>query len=93
LDIRFPIYVRAKDCGDIKTYNSVCDLQSDVEKTDVENEEYEAWDTNGMSVRLEVQNPVWLRTTPVPSAILDRSHCWSASPILRAGVESMFRKV
>lgn len=50
MQIHFPLFVRAKDCGEIKKINSVYDLQREVEQIDVENGEYEAWDTEGLPV-------------------------------------------
>lgn len=61
LEIRFPLFVRAKDTGEIYKFLSIRELQLELEKIDVENEEYEAWDRNGVPVKLEVQPPVWLR--------------------------------
>jgi hypothetical protein len=51
----FPIFVRAKDCGDVRRYESVMDMQQHLEQIDVEHEEYEAWDAKGGPLVLSVQ--------------------------------------
>ncbi len=61
MDFRFPIFVRTKDCGDVTEFSAVADMQREFERIDVENEEYEAWDANGVPLSLSVQEPVWLR--------------------------------
>jgi hypothetical protein len=63
MDIQFPIFIRAKDSGYFQTFHSVYELQSELEKIDIKNEEYEAWDRSGVPVKLDVQEPVWLRAT------------------------------
>jgi len=61
-DFQFPVFVRLKDCGDVRRYNSVADMQRDFEQIDVENEEYDAWDARATPLKLSVQKPsVWLR--------------------------------
>lgn len=65
MEINFPLFVRAKDCGEIAKFNSIRELQAQVEKIDIENREYEAWDKNGLAVELKVQEPaVWLALEP-----------------------------
>lgn len=73
-EIQFPIFVRAKDCGDVTKYSSVHDLQIDLEQIDVENDEYEAWDANGLRLSLGIQKPLWLNVglrdnVPVPTEL------------------------
>jgi hypothetical protein len=64
-DFQFPVYVRLKDCGEVRSYRSVADMQYDFEEIDVENGEYEAWDAKGTPVKPSVQNPaLWLRLDP-----------------------------
>jgi 4'-phosphopantetheinyl transferase EntD len=60
MQISFPLFVRAKDSGEIVSVNSIYDLQRHVERIDVENSEYEAWDTVGIPVAISSQEPVWL---------------------------------
>ncbi len=62
--MHYPLFVRAKDCGEIAKYNSVHELQLQVEKIDIENEEYEAWDKDGLPIELKLQEPVWIRLEP-----------------------------
>jgi hypothetical protein len=56
----FPILILAKDCGDILKFDSIQEMQHRLEKIDVENDEYDAWDRNGMPLKLTVQQPEWL---------------------------------
>lgn len=67
MGISFPVFVRMKDCGDVKKYSSIAAMQNDVEKIDIENEEYEAWDADGVPLSLSVQQPVWLGVEPQSS--------------------------
>jgi hypothetical protein len=60
-EIQFPIFVRARDCGDVAKYSSVHELQYDLEQIDVENDEYEAWEANGFRISLGIQKPLWLK--------------------------------
>jgi hypothetical protein len=50
----FPIYLLAKDCGDVERYSSPEELQQQLEAIDVENDEYDAWDSTGGVVKLSV---------------------------------------
>ncbi|HYL92532.1 MAG TPA: hypothetical protein VEW69_05180 [Alphaproteobacteria bacterium] len=60
MEFEFPVFVLAKDCGDVRKYSSVHEMQCYFEKIDVENDEYEAWDANGMRLSLSIQTPLWL---------------------------------
>jgi len=62
--MNFPVFVLAKDCGEVSRFNSVEELQRQLEEIDVENDEYAAWDRTGTSLKLSVQKPVWLRIEP-----------------------------
>src|SRR5260221_2482031 len=57
---KYPLFVRAKDSGELASFNSVYELQTHVEKIDIENREYEAWDSDGFRLALSLQAPVWL---------------------------------
>jgi len=61
MELKFPVLVREKDCGDVRKYSSILEMQYHFEKIDVENDEYEAWDANGVPLSLSVQEPMWLR--------------------------------
>ena len=63
-EIIFPLFVRAKDSGEIASFNSVRELQFQLERIDVENQEYEVWDRHGHLVDLEVTEPLWLKAEP-----------------------------
>lgn len=57
----FPLILLEKDSGDLMVFESIYDLQSHVEKIDLENEEYAAWDASGRPVDLRpMQKQVWI---------------------------------
>ena len=60
MNVRFPVFVREKDSGDVFKSGSMRELQQNVERIDIENSEYDAWDAEGRPLRLGVQEPVWL---------------------------------
>jgi hypothetical protein len=64
----FPILVLEKDSGDILKFESITQMQRNLERIDIENDEYAAWDANGQSVRLLVQEPTWLKVVPAPES-------------------------
>jgi len=63
---KFPLRVRAKDSGEVFHFASVYDIQYQFEKIDIENEEYEAWDSDGKLVEMRVQKPVWISVEVKP---------------------------
>jgi hypothetical protein len=68
METSFPILVLEKDSGDILKFDSVAQMQRNLERIDVENDEYAAWDADGKSVRLLVQEPTWLKVVPAPES-------------------------
>ncbi len=68
MEILFPVFVRAKDDGEVSRFGSVEAMQRELEAIDVENREYEAWDRTGLPLDLKVQNPLWLKLEPPPRA-------------------------
>lgn len=60
---KFPVFVRARDSGEIHSFASAVEMRGEFEKTDVENNEYEAWDADGRRLLLSVSAPdrEWLR--------------------------------
>jgi len=65
---QLPVFVRLKDCGYVVRYDSVAKMQSDFERIDVENEEYEAWDAVGTRLKMSVQTSSdWLRIESLPN--------------------------
>ena len=68
MGIVFPLFVRTKDSGEIAKFESLDEMQRELEAIDVENAEYEAWDRNGMPLNLAVQRPIWLKCEPSSSA-------------------------
>src|SRR6476660_9457295 len=61
MSVVFPIFVREKDSGRLFICESVYKLQYHVERIDLENNEYDAWDSKGVLVKMSVQEPVWVR--------------------------------
>src|ERR1700676_15748 len=61
MEITFPVLVLEKDSGDILKFESVAQMQRHLERIDVENDEYAAWDANGQPVSLLVREPAWLK--------------------------------
>lgn len=61
--ISFPLFILAKDSGEIGSYSSLASIQRHLEAIDVENEEYEAWDADGLSLSLTVgpTKSAWLQ--------------------------------
>jgi hypothetical protein len=65
MEIKFPLFVRAKDSGEIAKFDSIHALQGRVEEIDIENGEYQAWDKDGLPVELKLQKPaVWIALEP-----------------------------
>jgi hypothetical protein len=62
-DVCFPVFVLAKDCGEVTEYSSLMAMQGYMEAVDIEGKEYDAWDGRGYVVRLTVATPksTWLR--------------------------------
>ena len=57
--------VLLKDCGEVRRFKSVLDMQFHFEQVDVENVEYEAWDAMATPLNLSVQKGAeWLRVEP-----------------------------
>jgi hypothetical protein len=60
-----PVLVLLKDCGEVRRFKSVLDMQFHFEQVDVENVEYEAWDAMATPLNLSVQKGAeWLRVEP-----------------------------
>ena len=64
MESTFPVLVLEKDSGDFLKFGSVAEMQGYLERIDVENDEYAAWDANGCRVSLLVQEPAWLKVVP-----------------------------
>jgi len=61
----FPVFVKLRDCGDVRSYHSVAEMQRNFEEIDVENGEYEAWDAKATPLKLSVQKQAaWLVVEP-----------------------------
>jgi len=81
-DVCFPVYVLAKDCGEVTEYASRTTMQGYMEAVDVEGDEYEAWDAGEYVVRLSVATPrsAWLRVSRMSAQISEQE-----LPELKAG--------
>lgn len=69
INVQFPIFILAKDCGEVTCFESIQELQRQLEEIDVQNEEYLAWDKVGNSVKLSVQKPLWLKLERVEDSL------------------------
>lgn len=69
MSVNFPVFLLAKDCGEVSCFNSIEEMQHQLEEIDVENDEYTAWDRTGAPLALSVQKPVWLRIEPESSKL------------------------
>jgi hypothetical protein len=58
--MNFPVFVLAKDCGEVLRFKSIEEMQHELEEIDIENGEYTAWDRTGTPLKLSVQKPIWL---------------------------------
>jgi hypothetical protein len=58
--MNFPVFVLAKDCGEVLRFNSIEEMQHELEEIDIENGEYTAWDRAGTPLKPSVQKPIWL---------------------------------
>lgn len=56
-EVLFPVFVLARDCGEVTEYPSLMAMQYHMEAVDVENDEYDVWDAQGNGVRLAVRSP------------------------------------
>jgi hypothetical protein len=64
MTVAFPVLVLEKDSGDVMRFDSLAEMQSYLERIDVENGEYLAWVASGHSVKMTVQEPFWLKLEP-----------------------------
>jgi len=73
-DVCFPVFVLARDCGEVTEYSSLTAMQGYMEAVDVEGNEYDAWDGEGFVVRLTVSTPrsAWLRVGRADSRLLEQ---------------------
>lgn len=61
MSVAFPLLVLEKDSGDMMRFDSVGEMQKYMERIDVENEEYRAWDSVSRPIRMTVEEPLWLK--------------------------------
>jgi hypothetical protein len=68
--LQFPVYVLLKDCGDVKEFLSIDELHW-MEAIDVENGEYDAWDSLGRFLQLSVDKlqKGWLKIEATASTM------------------------
>jgi hypothetical protein len=45
VSVAFPLFVLERDSGDVMRFNSVAEMQKQLERIDVENAEYLAWES------------------------------------------------
>ena len=73
----FPVLVFERDSGDLMRFNSVLEMQKQLERIDVENNEYLAWESGGRPIAMVVEEPLWLRLEP-KSEEPDMAGLWGA---------------
>jgi len=61
MSVAFPVLVLERDSGDIMRFDSVADMQKQMERIDVENTEYLAWESSGRPISMMVEEPLWLK--------------------------------
>jgi hypothetical protein len=61
-NVRFPVYVLAKDCREFREYRTLQDMRAYMEAIDVEGNEFDAWDVEGSMLKLTTRNSkrAWL---------------------------------
>lgn len=74
----FPVFVMARDSGEVSKYESIEAMQVDLEEIDVENDEYAAWDRDGRPLELLVQGRTALLTLDLGAHTL--SHWLALEP-------------
>lgn len=67
MQANFPVFIREKDGGDMFYASSIKDIQYHLERVDVEGGEFEAWDANGVPLKLVAHDPIWLDLKPLDS--------------------------
>jgi hypothetical protein len=61
MSISFPMLVLVQDSGELLRFDSIAEMQHHLERIDVENEEYLAWESSGHPVTMTVEEPLWLK--------------------------------
>jgi hypothetical protein len=61
MSVAFPVLLLERDSGDLMRFNSLAEMQKQLERIDVENEEYLAWESSGHPVTMRVEEPLWLK--------------------------------
>jgi hypothetical protein len=68
--IDFPVFVSTRDSGDMKKYQNSREMEHALERIDVENGEYLAWDRQCRTMKLQVkEGPGWLALSTGEPAI------------------------
>jgi hypothetical protein len=72
-NVRFPVYVLAKDCREFREYRALQDMRAYMEAIDVEGNEYDAWDVEGFTLKLATRNSkrAWLHLERTETRISD----------------------
>ena len=59
--VEFPVFVSSRDSGEMKKYQDIEKMEHALERVDVENGEYLAWDRQSRAVKLQVREGTgWL---------------------------------
>lgn len=98
MGFNFPIFIRTRDSGGVDAFSSVAEMQRQLEKIDIENNEYEAWDASGRQLLLSVvrAGPEWLgvealSVEPKPEELSDAISEFAHSHDLRVDLSGLSR--
>jgi hypothetical protein len=61
MSVTFPVIVLEQDSGNFMRFISLAEMHKQLERIDVENEEYLAWESSGRPITMTVEEPLWLK--------------------------------
>jgi hypothetical protein len=98
MGLSLPIFIRTRDSGDVVAFSSIAEMQRQLEKIDVENNEYDAWDASGRKLLLSLApaGPEWLAvealsTEPKPEELSDAIRQFAHSQGLQVDLSGLSR--
>jgi hypothetical protein len=76
MSVSFPVLVLERDSGYLLRFDSLVEMKKHLERIDVENGEYLAWEPSGCQISMTVEEPLWLKlelasAEPDSAALLD----------------------
>jgi hypothetical protein len=98
MSFKLPIFIRTKDSGGVVAFSSLAEMQRQLEKIDIENNEYEAWDASGRRLLLSLAQagPEWLgvealSAEPKPEELSDAIRQFAHSHGLQVDLSGLSR--